>query len=208
VDLAIIAAMIFTMPWICLRAAIEQILQEPDIGKQETQLNEWKRLKNAELMNVSFAGTLVASAVTGSIQWIPQSTAHWIVYAAWYGTLLFSLVSVMIAFYLSILLSNFAINPFGNTLLLRVLHSPKNADKSRWISMFALQIPVTLLSYALMLYIFGLSFLVIQPLWNDPWGHSSLIAIIYSVFLFAAAVGYITICFFICVQNREVLKFD
>lgn len=46
--------MVVTMPWTCLQAAIEQILQEPDPLTQEKQLQEWQRLKNAELMNVSF----------------------------------------------------------------------------------------------------------------------------------------------------------
>lgn len=50
-----IAMMVTTMPWMCLQAAIEQILQEPDYMTQEKQLLEWQRLKNTELMNVSFA---------------------------------------------------------------------------------------------------------------------------------------------------------
>src|SRR4051812_22518727 len=71
-------------------------------------------------------GTLVASAVTGSIQWSTLSTAHWVVSAAWYSTLLFSLVSVVMAFYLSILFSNFAIHSDGNSILLKVLHKTKH----------------------------------------------------------------------------------
>jgi hypothetical protein len=49
-----IATNIATMPWACLQAAVEQILKEKDTFKQEKQLLEWQRLKNMELMNVSF----------------------------------------------------------------------------------------------------------------------------------------------------------
>jgi hypothetical protein len=79
------------------------------------------------------------------------------------------------AFYLSILLSNFSINNDGNNILLKVLHKSKYPKKSRWASLFALQMPIMLLSYALIMYIIGLSLLVIRPLWNDPWGNSSFV---------------------------------
>jgi hypothetical protein len=48
-----ISMLVITMPWACLQAAVEQILQEPDDLKREKQLQEWQRLKNSELMNVS-----------------------------------------------------------------------------------------------------------------------------------------------------------
>jgi hypothetical protein len=44
--------MVATLPWPCLEAAIEQVLQEPDAMMQEKQLHEWQKHKNAELMNV------------------------------------------------------------------------------------------------------------------------------------------------------------
>ncbi|KAI9861717.1 MAG: hypothetical protein M1813_005066 [Trichoglossum hirsutum] len=170
-----VAGWITTMPWVCLEAAIEQILQEQDVAVQGKQLDEWQTRKNSELEMVTFTGTLIASAVTGSIQWSALSTAHWLVPAAWYSTLLFSLVSVTMAFYLSILLTNFSINNDGKNILLKALHKSNHPKKSRWASLFALQMPIMLLSYALMMYIVGLSLLVIKPLWNDPWGHSSFV---------------------------------
>jgi surfactin synthase thioesterase subunit len=50
-----IAGWISTMPWVCLQAPIEQILQEHDIIIQVKQLNEWQTRKNSELALVSFA---------------------------------------------------------------------------------------------------------------------------------------------------------
>jgi len=50
-----IAIQVGTMPWSCLQSAVEQILQEEDFLEQEKQLKEWQRLKNSELLNVSFA---------------------------------------------------------------------------------------------------------------------------------------------------------
>jgi hypothetical protein len=94
---------------------------------------------------------------------------------------MFSLVSVMLAFYLSLLLSNFAINPAGNKLLLQALHMPKNKMKGRWASLFALQVPIMLLSYSLMLYLGGLGVLVIRPLWTEPWGPKSLVSFFYGL---------------------------
>ncbi|KAE9368909.1 hypothetical protein N431DRAFT_428640 [Stipitochalara longipes BDJ] len=196
------------MPWVCLQAPIEQILQEPDLIQQEKQLVEWQVRKNSELQMVSFAGTLIASAVTGSIQWSSLSTAHWFVAAAWYSTLLFSLMSVIMAFYLTILLSNFAIKSDGNAILLKALRKTNYQKKSRWASLFALQMPIMLLSYALIMYIVGLSLMVIRPLWTEPWGNSSFIAILYCVFLGLAILGSAVACYFIYVQNEEVLKFD
>lgn len=195
-----ITGWVTTMPWVCLQAPIEQILQEQNPVVQEKQLIEWRTKKNSELEHVSFAvsdpsstprpesssstltslsqGTLIASAVTGSIQWSSLSTAHWVVSAVWYSTLLFSLVSVVMAFYLSILFSNFAIHNNGTNILLAVLHKTRNAEKSRWASLFALQMPIMFLSYALILYILGLSLMVIRPLWNAPWGNSSWVSVI------------------------------
>ncbi len=101
-----IATWISTMPWVCLQAPIEQILREQDLIQQKKQLDEWQVRKNSELQMVSLAvshliaippattslnqmvtesllqGTLIASAVTGSIQWSSLSAAHWIVAAA------------------------------------------------------------------------------------------------------------------------------
>ena len=57
--------MVTTMPWTCLQAAIEQILQQQDHLKQEKQLQEWQRLKNMELMNVSF----IVSDAFPSMNW-------------------------------------------------------------------------------------------------------------------------------------------
>ena len=189
---------IATMPWACQQAAIEQILQEPNSLEQDNQLQDWKKLKNKELTNVSFVvsihlsfpqlsnfsitsthisqGTLIASATTGSIQWGSLERAHWIVPAAWYITLILSLMSVMVAFYLSILLSNFTINREGNKLLLIALHSRQDPTKGRWGSLFALQVPMMILSYSLIAYITGLSVMVIRPLWIDPWGPSSQVS--------------------------------
>lgn len=50
--------MIATLPWPCLQAAIEQILQESDEVLQEKQLQEWQRLKTLELRDVSFVVSL------------------------------------------------------------------------------------------------------------------------------------------------------
>lgn len=46
--------MIATMPWMCLQAAVEQILQESDSKTRDEKLEKWRTLKNSELMNVSF----------------------------------------------------------------------------------------------------------------------------------------------------------
>jgi hypothetical protein len=50
-----IAAWISTMPWVCLQAPIEQILQEPDQILQEKLLSEWQARKKSELEMVSLA---------------------------------------------------------------------------------------------------------------------------------------------------------
>lgn len=57
VHAAKVAGWISTMPWVCLQAPIEQILQERDIILQERQLNEWQTRKNSELEMVTFAAS-------------------------------------------------------------------------------------------------------------------------------------------------------
>ncbi len=86
-------------------------------------------------------------------------------------------MSVVMAFYLTILLSNFAIKNDGNAILLKSLRKTKYQTESRWASLFALQMPIMLLSYALIMYIVGLSLMVIRPLWTEPWGNSCLVCL-------------------------------
>ncbi|KAH8665218.1 hypothetical protein BGZ60DRAFT_411003 [Tricladium varicosporioides] len=81
----------------------------------------------------------------------------------------------MVAFYLSILLSNFAINPAGPKILLKTLHKRGNMRKARWGSLFALQLPLMMLSYSLIAYVIGLAVMVVQPLWSHPWEDRSLV---------------------------------
>ncbi|KAI9764706.1 MAG: hypothetical protein M1840_008098 [Geoglossum simile] len=52
-----VAGWITTMPWVCLQAAIEQILQEQDVIVQGKQLNEWQTRKNSEFETVTFAAS-------------------------------------------------------------------------------------------------------------------------------------------------------
>jgi hypothetical protein len=121
-------------------------------------------------------GTLIASAVTGSIQWQLLATAHWFVYPVWYGTLLLSLVCIMVAFYLTILMANFSIHPNGQEILLKTLRQKNDERKARWISLFTLQLPIMLFSYSLISYVLGLLLLVMRPLWNIAWGKDGMVS--------------------------------
>jgi hypothetical protein len=69
-------------------------------------------------------------------------------------------------------------NDGGNKALLSVLHKTGNPQHSGWVSLFALQVPIMLLSYALIMYVLGLSFMVVRPLWNDHWEKNSLVCIL------------------------------
>lgn len=187
----LVSLQIATMPWACQEAAVQQILREPDEDEQLRLLQEWKKWKNSEFTNVGLIvsigaiqqtrgtliiltqGALLASATTGSLQWGILDSVHWIVPAAWYITLILSLMGVMFAFYLTILLSNFAINKQGDKLLLNSLGRRSDPQKPAWISLFALQVPMMILSYSLISYITGLSVMVLIPLWSDPWGNGT-----------------------------------
>jgi hypothetical protein len=52
--MAKVAGWITTMPWVCLEAAIEQILQEQNVAAQGKKLDEWQTRKNSELKMVTF----------------------------------------------------------------------------------------------------------------------------------------------------------
>jgi hypothetical protein len=58
-------------------------------------------------------------------------------------------------------------NDGGNKALLSVLHKTGTPQHNGWVSLFALEVSIMLLSYAFIMYGLGLSFMVVRPLWND-----------------------------------------
>lgn len=85
---------------------------------------------------------------------------------AWYGSLTFSLFSVITAFHLSMLLSTYDTRKHGIMLL---IDSIKRGDEKEIYgsSLFILQIPNMLLSYSIISYIVGLCLMIVQPLWRS-----------------------------------------
>lgn len=110
----------------------------------------------------------MASAVTASFSWDGfQANASWFTRGTWYGSIIFSLVSVMVAFHHIILFANFGTDPQGPRKLLEAISKNGKPD---FIFLYVLQVPVMLLSFSLMSYFMGLSLLVIFPLWGEEWG--------------------------------------
>lgn len=111
-------------------------------------------------------GTVVASTVTASIQWDQAARYHWVIHGFWYGSLVLSLFSVIVAFHLTILLGTYELGR-GHQLIDALKQTV--SDKPKFSAMFIFQAPVMLLSYAIISYVVGLSVAVLRPLWTVPW---------------------------------------
>lgn len=119
--------------------------------------------------DTSEQGTVVASAVTASFSWNGfDVNASWFTLGTWYGSIIFSLVSVIVAFHYIILFTNFNIDPEGPRKVLRAISS--DGVRPDFVFLYVLQVPEMLLSFSLISYFMGLSLLVTPPLWEEEWG--------------------------------------
>jgi hypothetical protein len=112
-----------------------------------------------------YQGTIIASVVTGSLQWSSVEDGHWVVSGSWVGSLTLSLFCVVIAFHLSILMSTAEIHEDGKVKLMHALRGNRQTSPGK-SGVFVLQTPILLLSYSIISYLVGLAVLVIGPLWN------------------------------------------
>ncbi|KAF2807173.1 uncharacterized protein BDZ99DRAFT_522798 [Mytilinidion resinicola] len=147
--------------------ALEQVLDTDDLEDQDSKVARWQHGKKAEYKTAGIAGAVVASAVTGSLQWSNATEAHWLVRATWDGSLIFSLFCVIIAFHLSIVINTADIRVGGKKELMESLRGDSQSSSSKF-GLFIFQTPILLLSYSIMSYLIGLTLLVVSPLWNHP----------------------------------------
>ncbi|MCJ1250779.1 hypothetical protein MMC30_008007 [Trapelia coarctata] len=185
-----------TTPWQILNIAVQQMIDIHNNTERNDIILQWAKDKRAEFKHVSLAGTIVASAVTGSIQWQQSSSAHWIVLAAWYGGLLLSLFCIIIAFHLSILIATYTARSDGAQKLLSVVKT-KKGNKPSITGLYILQVPMMLLSYSIISYIMGLIIMVMEVLWRDAWSDNSKIALFFVPYLIFGLGTYVAVCFMI-----------
>ncbi|MCJ1449864.1 hypothetical protein MMC28_000192 [Mycoblastus sanguinarius] len=201
--LVVVICRIITSPWYCLETAVSQVLSVEDDAEMVAMLDKWRENKKTEFNFTSLAvsakgnraptiavrcfwfgliltvqkGTVVASAVTGSLQWGQLQKAHWLVPAVWYGSLILSLFCVIIALHLNIFMATCETPADSSSVFLKLLKKESSA-KPRWSSLFILQAPIMTLSYSIMSYLVGLLLLVIQPLWVEDWGNDGKVRIL------------------------------
>lgn len=176
---------VITNPWHCLELGLTSILETDDVDTRQTRLASWMEAKRLEFGSTCLAvrfssshdcvqlltcrsmqGTVVASTVTASIQWDQAAHYHWVIHGFWYGSLVLSLFSVIVAFHLTILLGTYELGR-GHQLVDALKQTV--SDKPKFSAMFIFQAPVMLLSYAIISYVVGLSVAVLRPLWTVPW---------------------------------------
>jgi len=83
-----------------------------------------------------------------------------------------SIFCIITAFHLCIFVTAYETNEQGKEHLLDMLQG-RDARVPRLLSLYILQIPIMLLSYATISYAVGLSVLVLQPLWSFEWNDKS-----------------------------------
>ncbi|KAI9807524.1 MAG: hypothetical protein M1825_005464 [Sarcosagium campestre] len=202
----LVALRMTTAPWYSLSLAIEQILKVEDEHRRLKLLDRWRENKKTEFNFVSLAGTVVGSAVTGSIQWSQLATAHWFVLAVWYGSLVLSLFCVVIAFHLSILIANSDSQLRGPAVFADLLKA-RSTGRARPGVLFILQVPVMLLSYAIISYLVGLGVLVMYPL-RLAWADESKIAVVGILYFVFASAVYAVVSFLIYNDYLPVIAND
>ncbi|KAF2851254.1 hypothetical protein T440DRAFT_71740 [Plenodomus tracheiphilus IPT5] len=185
---------VLTAPWHTLYCSAQSVLNSPGKHLQRKHMRAWSDAKKKELTHVSFAGSLVASVVTGSLQWASLNDTHWIVQASWYGSLVMSIFCVIIAFHLCLFVTTYETDEWGKENLLGMLrgHDPK---EPRFLSLYVLQVPTMLFSYATISYAGGLSILVLYPLWSSDWSAKSKIALVFAAYLVFSCLSFLVVAY-------------
>lgn len=111
---------------------------------------------------------MIVSAVCSSFSWNRLEQAHWVASAAWYGSVVLSTTSVIEAFHLSIFLSDAEVGGYTDKLLREKLFG--SSEKAKPFALYALQIPIMMLSWSLISYMTGLSLLVCEAWWSTAVG--------------------------------------
>ncbi|RDW93471.1 uncharacterized protein DSM5745_00793 [Aspergillus mulundensis] len=176
---AFIAWRLVTNPWFVMQRTVQRILDIDDPPRQTARLVRWQADKKVEYQYVGVVGSLVASSVSGSLQWAISSSENtfWLVLAFWYGALALTLFCVIGAFYTSILVSSFDLRDDGNgdveRLLLSLRGQARNDEDGGGMNgpprrrmLFVLQAPIMLLSYSILSYLVGLLLWIVAPLWR------------------------------------------
>jgi len=197
-----IAGQITTTPWRNLEIAAQQMINTKKEERKKASVQQWALDKRTEYNWVSLAGSIVASAVTGSIQWNQTAAGHWVVLGAWYGGLLLSLFCIIISFHLSIVFATFGARIDGAYRMLDMVRVVKvenkqTVEKPGFGALWILQVPIMLLSYSIISYIVGLIVLVLVPLFRGLGGDDQNIAIAFIVYLTFGLGTYIAVCFMI-----------
>lgn len=122
--------------------------------------------------------------VTASIQWTQVSSAHWSVLASWYGALVLSLFSLIIALHLSILFAT--LEAYLPDIKPSFTHSGLRQPR-RPLMLYALQSHILLLSYGIISYVIGLSVMLLRPLWTLEWGDESRVRVFQNVAILGAS---------------------
>lgn len=83
-----------------------------------------------------------------------------------------SLICIVTAFHLTLLISLYESDEEALDYLLETLRGSSDVSP-RFLSLYILQVPMMLLSYALISYTVGLSILLLSPLWSAQWNNHS-----------------------------------
>ncbi|KAK4504768.1 hypothetical protein PRZ48_002730 [Zasmidium cellare] len=153
----------------------------------------WCRSKRREALYVQVSGAVVTALASSALSWVPASS-HWSCPAFWYSSVVFAVVAIFVAAQQSLALPDpdsdswkHKFCPDKNKDLkqdvetIRGFFCSAGGGEKRRVSEFALyawQIPIMLLSYAVFAFLIGLCAGVISPLARDVrWGSEAKVSV-------------------------------
>ncbi|KAH3907617.1 hypothetical protein HBI56_180000 [Parastagonospora nodorum] len=143
----------------------------------------WRARKLTELQFISIACAILAAAVIGAFSWTTIDQAYWLTHGFWHGSLVLSVLGLLIAAQQVTVLNFLGPMPSPKKIrqtkecLERYLPVLLSKDRSRYHPrqkmVFAWQCPLMFMSYSVCSFLAGITILVCTPLiqreggWND-----------------------------------------
>ncbi|KAF2471779.1 uncharacterized protein BDR25DRAFT_285382 [Lindgomyces ingoldianus] len=183
------------------------------------EISRWRARKLTELQFISIACAIVAAAVIGAFSWNTVVDAYWLAHALWHGSLVLSILGILLAAQQIAILyalgplprvtkpdqADAAIQRYSPLLLskaskqiFQVESQSKKSVQPRKKMVFIWQCPMMLMSYSVTAFLAGLTILVCTPLIRrDEWNSGCNIAVMYLTISAISSAAFLFCSFWI-----------
>ena len=162
---------------------IRRILDTTNEIELRKELQKWSRYKNHEAGYVQVFGAVIFASVSSCLSWDAVNRSHWSGPALWACCIVLALACILTGAQQCLVL------PDAETLASLTLEEvesmrlsftgrAKPLDKPGVCTLFAWQIPMMLLSYAVICFLAGLCSVVLSPLARNPhWSGDAKVSV-------------------------------